>query len=65
MPGMNGPELADAVRKKQPGVRVLFTSGYADELIADGGELESGVNFLRKPYGPKELLNKVRAVLDT
>ncbi|MDA9478531.1 ATPase [Bradyrhizobium sp. CCBAU 65884] len=61
--GMNGRELADAVRLRRPGARVLYTSGYTDDAIVHGGHLDPGVALLRKPYRKSELSQKIREVL--
>ncbi|MGY8708225.1 ATP-binding protein [Bradyrhizobium sp. 18BD] len=61
--GMNGRELADAVRLRRPGVRVLYTSGYTDNTIVHEGHLDPGVALLRKPYRKAELSQKIREVL--
>ncbi|RXH21981.1 ATPase [Bradyrhizobium nanningense] len=61
--GMNGRELADAVRLRRPGVRVLFTSGYTDNAIVHEGHLDPGVALLGKPYRKSELSEKIREVL--
>ena len=63
MPGMSGRELADQIVLKRPGIKVLFTSGYADDAIARHGLLEPSVAFIQKPYHPKALARKVREVL--
>ena len=57
--GMSGPELAEAARRLRPGLRVLFTTGYADVSV-DGSDRQ----VLRKPYGRRGLATAVRAVLD-
>jgi len=64
MPGMNGRDLALRLAAIRPGLRTLFTSGYADRGIVHQGLLEPGLNFLPKPYTPQTLAEKVRAVLD-
>lgn len=61
--GMNGRELADAVRQRRPGVRVLFTSGYTDNAIVHEGHLDPGVALLGKPYRKAELSEKIRQAL--
>jgi PAS domain S-box-containing protein len=61
--GMNGQELAEAVRRRRPSVRVLYTSGYTDNTIVHEGQLEPGVALLRKPYRKSELSQKIREVL--
>jgi PAS domain S-box-containing protein len=62
--GLNGRQLADAVRERRPGVRVLFTSGYTENAIVHHGRLDPGVQLLAKPYRRDELARRVRAVLD-
>jgi CheY-like chemotaxis protein len=64
MPHMNGQELARRIREVQPGVRVLYASGYTDNTIVHHGVLTPGVAFLQKPYTMLELSAKVRQVLD-
>lgn len=61
--GMNGRELAEAVRLRRPGVRVLYTSGYADNTIVHEGHLDPGVALLRKPYRKADLSQKIREML--
>ena len=65
MPGMNGRDLAAELTKSQPKMKVLFTSGYSDDLVARHGVLEPGVAFLSKPYTPGVLLDRVREILDS
>lgn len=60
--GMNGRQLAEAVRRRRPGVKVLYTSGYTDEFVHDG-RLDSGVALLRKPYRKSDLSQIIREVL--
>jgi len=62
--GMNGKQLADAAKSLQPGLRVLFTSGYAEDAIVHQGRLDPGVDLLGKPYRRAELMSKIREVLD-
>ena len=61
--GMNGRELAEAVRLRRPGVRVLYTSGYTDNTIVHEGHLDPGVALLRKPYRKSDLSQKIREML--
>jgi PAS domain S-box-containing protein len=63
MPGMSGRELANKVSQQRPGIRVLFMSGYTDNVITTGGMLEKGLAFLQKPFSPITLAQKVREVL--
>lgn len=64
MPKMNGREAYDAIRSSVPDARVLFCSGYAKDVVISQGGLEEGMNYLAKPFTPKELLMKIREVLD-
>ena len=64
MPGMNGRELAERLTPLHPETRVLFSSGYTDDVIVQHGVLNSGVDFIGKPYAPQDLARKVREVLD-
>ncbi len=62
--GMSGRDLADEAQRVRPGLKVLFTSGYAEHAIVHHGRLDPGVQLLGKPYRRAELARKVRAVLD-
>ncbi|WP_085808175.1 PAS domain-containing protein [Sphingomonas sp. TZW2008] len=64
MPGMTGRELAEAAREQQPGLRVLYTSGYTRNAIVHGGRLEPGVDMIAKPFTYQGLAQKIRDVLD-
>jgi CheY-like chemotaxis protein len=63
LPGMNGRELAECIRKLIPAVKVLYTSGYSQNLIANRGVLYGDVAYIAKPYTPDGLATKVREVL--
>ncbi len=63
MPGTSGRELAAMVSARRPGIRVLYMSGYTDNVITSGGLLEKGIAFLQKPFTPAALSQKVREVL--
>ena len=64
MPRMNGRELVEHLRARRSGVRVLFTSGYAENTVVHEGVVDAGVSFLPKPYSPSALARRVRAILD-
>jgi two-component system cell cycle sensor histidine kinase/response regulator CckA len=65
MPKMSGKEVYDALRKVRPDLKVLFTSGYAADIINRRMMMEEGLHFLQKPASPMELLQKVRELLDS
>jgi two-component system, cell cycle sensor histidine kinase and response regulator CckA len=65
MPEMSGRQLAQGVADIQPGIRVLYMSGYTDGVIAHHGVLDAGVAYLQKPFTADFLARKVREVLDT
>jgi PAS domain S-box-containing protein len=64
MPGMSGREVGRRLAAERPGMRVLYVSGYADDLIVNHGVLEPGLAFLQKPFTPEALARRVREVLD-
>jgi CheY-like chemotaxis protein len=61
--GMNGVQLAEAALRVQPALRVLFASGYADRSILDPLVLGHGMSFVQKPYRPRDIAARVRALL--
>jgi two-component system cell cycle sensor histidine kinase/response regulator CckA len=64
MPGLNGRALAGRLQLRQPGLKVLYMSGYTDDAIADHGVLAAGIQLLHKPFSEENLIHKVREVLD-
>ena len=64
MPKKNGRLVYDEIRKIRPGIKVLFTSGYASELIHRKGFLDDSLNFIAKPVSPRDLLRKVKETLE-
>ena len=64
MPGMNGHQLAEHLASRCPEMRVIYTSGYTDNVIVSHGVLQPGTNFIEKPYMREALLTKIREVLD-
>jgi signal transduction histidine kinase len=64
MPGkMSSLELSREVRRKLPAAQMLFTSGYAEGVLAHEGRLDSGVNLLQKPYNADVLSARIRHLL--
>jgi len=64
MPGMNGKQLADELITLRPGLKVVFVSGYTDEIVAGVGVQQARMHFLAKPYTKERLSNAVRQSLD-
>ncbi|MBI2840828.1 MAG: PAS domain S-box protein [Acidobacteria bacterium] len=64
MPRMNGKELHQRMSVIRPLTKVIYISGYTDNVIAHHGILEAGINFLQKPISVQPLIQKVRDVLD-
>ncbi|MGF1610919.1 MAG: ATP-binding protein [Kiloniellales bacterium] len=65
LPGpLNGCALAKELRRRDPGLKVLFMSGYAESALLNGGRMESGATLLQKPFRREDLARKVRQVLD-
>jgi CheY-like chemotaxis protein len=64
MPGMSGLELAERLQKLQPGIRVLYMSGYTAGIMKQHGHLPEGTHVLQKPFTVESLTQHVRAALD-
>lgn len=65
MPKKNGKETVDEIRKVSPWIKVIFTSGYAPDTVQEKLSLADGTHLIAKPVSPRELLSKVRSVLDS
>ena len=65
MPGMGGHELAEQLLRIIPGLRILYMSGYTDDVVADRGVLTQGTLLIQKPFTKSALLRKVRGALDS
>ncbi|MDP1769108.1 MAG: response regulator [Nitrospirota bacterium] len=65
MPRMNGKEVAERLLPLYPEMRVLYMSGYTADAIDQHGVLETGIQFLQKPFTPLVLANRVRELLDS
>ena len=63
MPNMDGPTLVRQAIRMQPEMRVIYMSGYAEDVFRRGGERTEEVHFLPKPFGLKQLVAKVKEVL--
>jgi len=61
---MSGRDLADRLVPQHPEMKVLFMSGYTDDVIVHHGVLDAGTDFIQKPFAPDVLARKVRDVLD-
>jgi two-component system cell cycle sensor histidine kinase/response regulator CckA len=64
MPGMNGKDVAEKIRRSRPSVKQLFMSGYTANVIAHRSMLDPGVQFISKPFTIQQLSVKVRKVLE-
>ena len=64
LPNMNGKEVYEMAAIKHPALKVLYMSGYTDNIIAHRGVLDEGINFIQKPFSVQSLASKVREVLD-
>jgi PAS domain S-box-containing protein len=65
MPGMNGRELAQRISEIRPHVKILYMSGYTENVIGRDGTLDAGVRLLQKPFTLRDLKSKVREVLNS
>ncbi|HEV7550958.1 MAG TPA: ATP-binding protein, partial [Candidatus Angelobacter sp.] len=65
MPGFSGPILAERLRATRPEISVLYTSGYADDEVAQHGLIGTDRAFLEKPFTRDALIRKVREILDS
>ncbi len=62
--GMNGRQLADAVRTTRPDLKVLFITGYAENAVLNHGHLEPGMQVMTKPFASDALGHRVRELID-
>jgi len=64
LPGIGGRELAEQVRQMRPGIKIIFASGYTDDMILQHQLLDRNVTLVQKPFTRETLARKVREVLD-
>lgn len=65
MPGMNGPAMIEEISKKYPHIKVIFMSGYAEDVFIKTYGAERKFNFLPKPFTLKQLAGKVKEVMSS
>ena len=64
MPGMSGRQLAENILRKDPRTKIVYMTGYTDDMVVQHKVLEPGVQLLQKPFTRAELALKVRSTLD-
>ena len=64
MPGMSGRELAERLERDHPSTKILYMSGYTDDVVVRHGISHKGIGFISKPFGTGELRRRVREALD-
>lgn len=65
MPHLRGDRLAERIKEDYPSIKILFMSGYADNIITKNGILKEGINYLQKPLTAMTLAQTVRMILDS
>lgn len=65
LPGMNGRQLADAIRASRPGLKVLFITGYAENAVLNHGHLEPGMHVITKPFAMEALATRIKSLIAT
>ncbi|TMJ15209.1 MAG: hypothetical protein E6G94_07690 [Alphaproteobacteria bacterium] len=63
--GMTGAVLAEEAVRLRPGLKILFTTGYARNAIVHHGRLDPGVELITKPFSYSDLASRVRDILDS
>ena len=64
MPHVNGPQLAENLRSRHPGMKILFMSGYNDNRLIRVNASLTDTDYIPKPFSSLEFVDKVRRVLD-
>ena len=62
--GLSGRQVADAARALQPGLKVMFITGYAENAVVDTIRLEAGMRVVTKPFAIDEFVRKIAALID-
>ncbi len=62
--GMNGRQLADAVRQRRPGLKVLFITGYAENAVVGSSRMEQGMQVMTKPFAVEALAARVQGMIN-
>ena len=65
MRGLNGRQAAEVVLRHQPHAKVLYMSGYTEDVVIRVGRFEPGTAFIQKPFSGEELAQRVRELLDS
>jgi len=66
LPGaLNGPELAAEARRRNPAIKVIFMTGYAEDAFSNRDDSDSQMNLIQKPFGKADLANVIRRVFDS
>ncbi len=60
MPGINGREVAEQLRRMNPQMKVIFMSGYSDRILSNAGELQLSTLYLQKPFTVAQLADILR-----
>jgi CheY-like chemotaxis protein len=63
LPGLNGRKLAEEARRRSPGLKILYTTGYASNAVVHNGILDAGVELLSKPFTTEALARKLDQLL--
>jgi nitrogen-specific signal transduction histidine kinase len=64
MPGMSGRQLAERIQSTRPQIKIMYMTGYTDDMVVQHKVLEPGVKLLQKPFSKVDLALKVRSTLD-
>jgi CheY-like chemotaxis protein len=62
--GMNGRQLADLARRRHPGLKVLFLTGYAESVVVSKGRMEQGTEVMTKPFAVEALAARIKAMIE-